>query len=382
MTRIAINGLGRIGKLVFQYLLESDAYKKGEIEIVAINDLTNVSQLAYLLKYDSTQLSMLQKGHTIHYKTVEGGSVFDEQGNLKADLVETDETLKGYLIVDNKEYPVYAQPDPTKLPWGKLGVDVVCECTGRFATIEGASQHLTAGAKHVIVNAPVKGTPNIVYNVNSHTLTGEEEIICGASCTTNCLAPLCKILDGIFGIEKGMMTTVHSYTADQSILDTPHKKGENSRRGRCAGVNIVPASTGAAEAVAKALPQLKGKLTGMAMRVPTATGSVVVLDVELKGKLTAEDINRHIEAVMDNISISGTHDPVVSSDIIGCEYGSFVDFQSTKVLESNGKTTLAQIVSWYDNEASYTHQFVKTLIDWIGKFNNIGCDKDACDIHF
>ena len=340
MKRIAINGLGRIGKLVFQYLLESEAYKNGEIEIVAINDLTNVSQLAYLLKYDSTQLSMLQKGHTVEY-----------EGND--------------LIVDGKRYPVYAQPDPTKLPWKELNVDVVCECTGRFATIEGASQHLTAGAKHVMVNAPVKGTPNIVYKVNSDVLTGKEEIICGASCTTNCLAPLAKILDEAFGIVKGMMTTVHSYTADQSILDCPHKKGENSRRGRCAGVNIVPASTGAAEAVAKALPQLKGKLTGMAMRVPTATGSVVVLDVELNANVSPEDINRVIETKMDNESISGTFDPVVSSDIIGCEYGSYVDFQSTKVLDTEGETTMAQIVSWYDNEASYTHQYVKTLTHWL-----------------
>lgn len=353
MKRIAINGLGRIGKLVFQYLLESEAYKNGEIEIVAINDLTNVSQLAYLLKYDSTQESMLQRGHTVKYReaTVDDSAIYG--------------SLQGFLIVDGKEYPVVSQPDPAKLPWRELNVDVVCECTGRFATIEGASQHLTAGAKHVMVNAPVKGTPNIVYKVNSDVLTGEEEIICGASCTTNCLAPLCQILDGVFGIEKGMMCTVHSFTADQAILDCPHKKGENSRRGRCASMNIVPAATGAAEAVAKALPQLKGKLTGMAMRVPTATGSVVVLDVELRGNLTAETINKHIEAVMDNESISGTYDPVVSSDIIGCKYGSYVDFLSTKVLENNGKTTMAQIVSWYDNEASYTHQYVKTLIHWI-----------------
>ena len=361
MKRIAINGLGRIGKLVFQYLLESEAYKRGEIEIVGINDLTNVSQLAYLLKYDSTQLSMLQKGHIVEYAEVETLGENEEWNPEYSWMYD----VKGYLIVDGKKYPIFAQPDPTKLPWGSLKVDVVCECTGRFATIEGASQHLTAGAKHVMVNAPVKGTPNIVYKVNSDVLTGKEEIICGASCTTNCLAPLCKILDGIFGIEKGMMTTVHSYTADQSILDCPHKKGENSRRGRCAGVNIVPASTGAAEAVAKALPQLKGKLTGMAMRVPTATGSVVVLDVELRGKLTAEEINRHVEAVMDNESISGTHDPVVSSDIIGCEYGSYVDFQSTKVLDVGENTTMAQMVSWYDNEASYTHQYVKTLIHWL-----------------
>jgi len=353
MKKIAINGLGRIGKLVFQYLLESEEYKKGEIEVVAINDLTNVSQLAYLLKYDSTQLSMLQKGHTVSY---------EDSSLAHSDHVEP----VGALIIDGKRYPVYAQPDPTKLPWGELNVDVVCECTGRFATIEGASQHLTAGAKHVMVNAPVKGTPNIVYKVNSDVLTGKEEIICGASCTTNCLAPLAKILDENLGIVKGMMTTVHSYTADQSILDCPHKKGENSRRGRCAGVNIVPASTGAAEAVAKALPQLKGKLTGMAMRVPTATGSVVVLDVELnKANLTAEAINEILISHVDNESISTTIDPVVSSDIIGCEYGSYVDLQCTKVLESDGKTTLAQIVSWYDNEASYTHQYVKTLTHWL-----------------
>lgn len=352
MTKIAINGLGRIGKLVFQYLLESEAYKNGEIEIVAINDLTNVSQLAYLLTYDSTQ-DPLGKHHSINYV-----------GNTEKPGPENGFEA-GVLIIDDKQYTVYAQPDPKQLPWGKLGVDIVCECTGRFATIEGASQHLTAGAKHVIVNAPVKGTPNIVYKVNSDELTGKEDIICGASCTTNCLAPLCKILDEQFGIVKGMMCTVHSFTADQSILDCPHKKGEKSRRGRCAGVNIVPAATGAAEAVAKALPQLKGKLTGMAMRVPTATGSVVVFDVELKGNLTEDEINNTIMKNIDNESISLTWDPVVSSDIIGCKFGSYVDMLSTKVVESDGNTTLAQIVSWYDNEASYTHQFVKTLIHWI-----------------
>ena len=355
--KIAINGLGRIGKLVLQYLLESEAYKNGDIEIVAINDLTNVSQLAYLLKYDSTQLSMLQRGHTVEPIYVPVGC--------------EEEFLQGYLRIDGKDYPVYAQPDPTKLPWKDLGVDVVCECTGRFATPELAHKHIEAGAKRVICNSPVKGVPNIVYNVNSDTLTGEEEIICGASCTTNCLAPLCKILDESFGIVKGMMTTVHAFTADQTLLDTPHRKGENSRRGRCAPNNIVPATTGAAEAVAKALPQLKGKLTGMAMRVPVATGSVVIFDVELKhtgaevSGLSAEEINSVLKAKMDNESISGTDDPVVSSDIIGIEFGSYIDFQSTKVLESDGKTTMAQIVSWYDNEASYTHQFVKTLIHWI-----------------
>lgn len=356
MKRIAINGLGRIGKLVFQYLLESKGYGK-DFEVVAINDLTNVSQLAYLLKYDSTQLSFIDKGHTVSYKdTIDGKKMYDK--------------LQGYLIVDGKYFPVFAEPNPTLLPWGPedFDIDVVCECTGRFATVEGASQHLTAGAKHVIVNAPVKGVKNIVFKVNSDTLGGQEQIICGASCTTNCLAPLAKILDDRFGIIKGLMTTVHSYTADQSILDCPHKKGENSRRGRCAGVNIVPTSTGAAEAVGKALPRLEGKLTGCAMRVPTATGSVVVFDVVLKGFYDKETIENAIINGVDNESISYTYDPVVSSDIIGCEYGSYVDMQSLKVLESNGEETMAQIVSWYDNEASYTHQFVKTLLYWIKLF--------------
>ena len=356
MKKIAINGLGRIGKLVFQYILESEAYKNGEIDVVAINDLTGVSQLAYLLKYDSTQQSMLDKGHTVEFKD------FTDPVGGHSDHVEP----VGALVIDGKEFKVYAEPNPTQLPWGVLGVDTVCECTGRFATVEAAHQHIEAGAKHVIVNSPVKGVPNVVFNVNSDSLTGDEEIICGASCTTNCLAPLAKILDEKFGIVKGMMTTVHSYTADQTILDTPHKKGEKSRRGRCAGANIVPATTGAAEAVAKALPQLKGKLTGMAMRVPTPTGSVVVFDVELaKPDLAPEAINFVLEKEMDNVAISGTWDPVVSSDIIGCKYGSYVDFLSTKVLESDGKTTMAQVVSWYDNEASYTHQYVNTLIHWM-----------------
>lgn len=350
MKKIAINGLGRIGKLVFQYILESEAYKNGDIEVVAINDLTSVSQLAYLLKYDSTQLSMLQKGHTVDYLTVDDN----------ADL------LKGYLVIDGKQYPVYAQPNPALLPWGKLGVNTVCECTGRFATPEAAHAHIDAGAKHVIVNSPVKGVPNIVYNVNSDKLTGDEEIICGASCTTNCLAPLVKILDESFGLVKGMMVTTHAYTADQTLLDTPHKKGETSRRGRAAAMNIVPTTTGAAEAVAKAYPAVKGKLTGMALRVPVATGSVVVLNAELNAKVTAEQVNKAIREKMDNVSISGTNDPVVSSDIIGCEYGSFVDFLSTNVLEQEGDTTMVQVVSWYDNEASYTHQYVNTLISFLG----------------
>ena len=348
MKKIAINGLGRIGKLVFQYLLESPKYGI-DYEIVAINDLTNVSQLAYLLKYDSTQVTMQEKGHSIDYELVE----------------DTTLDVQGYLIVGRDKFPVFAQPDPIKLPWSFYGVDVVCECTGRFAEYDKARAHIVAGAKHVIVNAPTKGTKNIVYRVNSDILDGTEDVICGASCTTNCLAPLAKILDEEFGIVKGMMTTIHAYTADQSLLDTPHKKGENSRRGRAAAVSIVPASTGAAEAVAKALPNLKGKLTGMAMRVPTPTGSVVVFDVELNKKITAEQINDILEEKADNIALSVTYDPVVSADIIGIPYGSYVDLQSTKVLETAENTTMAQIVSWYDNESSYTHQYVNTLIDWL-----------------
>ena len=368
MTKIAINGLGRIGKLVFQYLLESKAYKEGKIKIVAINDLTDVGQLAYLLKYDSTQEGM-GRNHRI--------------GEPPITAEESAKGIKGYLMVDNELFPVYAQPDPTKLPWKELDVDVVCECTGRFATIEGASQHLIAGAKHVMVNAPVKNVPNIVYKVNSDVLTGEEKIICGASCTTNCLAPLCKILDEAYGIKHGLMTTVHAYTADQSILDTPHKKGAASRRGRCAGNNIVPASTGAAEAVALALPKPKGKLTGTAMRVPVPAGSIVILDAVLKkANLTKEQINTTIWQNVDFESIAATEDPIVSSDIIGIPYGSYVDMASTKVLKIRGGTAV-QIASWYDNESSYTHQYVNSLLYWISLFpDHDACTHDACTIHF
>lgn len=351
MNKIAINGLGRIGKLVLQYLLESKGYGK-DYEVVAVNDLSSVEDLAYSLKYDSIQVTMKDKGHTISYETT------DADGTVEP---------KGYLIIDEHKLPVYSQPNPTQLPWGKLDVDVTCECTGRFATVEGASQHLTAGAKRVMVNAPVKGAPNVVYKINETELTKDTPIGSGASCTTNCLAPVAKALDEAYGIVKGMMCTVHSYTADQMLVDGLHKKGCNSGRGRAAGWNIVPTSTGAAEAVAKALPQLKGKLTGMAMRVPTLTGSVVVFDVELKGNLTAKEINDTLMQKADNESMSYTPDRVVSSDIVGCEYGSLVDLQSTKVLESNGETTMAQVVSWYDNEASYTHQYVKTLIYWLGQ---------------
>lgn len=334
--RIAINGLGRIGKLVFQYLLEEG---EDQVEVVAINDLTSTSQLAYLLKFDSTQWPM-GKTHTIDY-------------------------TEHSLIVDGKEYPVFAQPDPSLLPWKELGVEIVCEGTGRFDTIEKASQHIKAGAKHVIVNSPVKDVKNIVFNVNSDTLDGTEEIICGASCTTNCLAPLVKVLSEKFGIKISMMDTIHAYTADQTLLDTPHRKGENSRRGRCAGANIVPASTGAAEAVAKALPQVRGKLTGMAFRVPVPTGSVV--SYTFVPTTPIKDVDEVNEVLRTSCSetLGFTMEPVVSRDIVGMSYGSLVDGQSTKVLTTEDGTQMVKIVSWYDNEASYTHQYVKTLLYWI-----------------
>lgn len=332
--RVAINGLGRIGKLVLQYVLEEG----DSLVVVAVNDLTDTYQLYCLLMLDSTQQAA-GKTHAISYK-------------------------EHSITIDGKEIPVYAEPDPSKLPWKELGVDVVCECTGRFATPELAHKHIEAGAKHVLVNSPVKGVKNIVYGVNSDSLDGTEETVCGASCTTNCLAPLAKALDESFGIVQGMMVTAHAYTADQSVLDSPHRKGADSRRGRCAAMNIVPTTTGAAEAVAKALPQLKGKLTGMALRVPVATGSVVVFDVLLdKPNLTKEAINGAIVGAADE-TLGATNLPIVSRDVVGESHGSLVDLQSTKVLESDGKTTFAQIVSWYDNEASYTHQYVKTLIHW------------------
>lgn len=334
--KVAINGLGRIGKLVLQYVLE-----ESDLDVVAINDLTDTYQLYCLLMLDSTQQAA-GKSHAISY-------------------------AEHSITIDGKKIPVYAEPDPSKLPWKELGVDIVCECTGRFATPELAHKHIEAGAKHVLVNSPVKGVKNIVYGVNSDSLDGTEEIVCGASCTTNCLAPLAKVLDESFGIVQGMMVTAHAYTADQSVLDSPHRKGADSRRGRSAAMNIVPTTTGAAEAVAKALPQLRGKLTGMALRVPVATGSVVVFDVLLnKPNLTNVIINDTI-LKSTNSTLGATFLPVVSRDIVGETHGSLVDLQSTKVLQSDGKTTFAQIVSWYDNEASYTHQFVKTLIQFAGK---------------
>ena len=327
MVKVAINGFGRIGRLVFR-LMDEDP----EFEIVAINDLTDAEQLAYLLKYDTNHRN---------YKLDEIGFNGDK------------------LVVSGKEIPVFAEKDPSLLPWGSLDVDVVFECTGAFTSEEKASAHITAGAKKVIISAPAKGDlKTIVYNVNHNTLDGNETIISAASCTTNCLAPVLNVLDKEFGIEKGYMTTVHAYTNDQATLDIAHKKGIRARRGRACAANIVPASTGAASAIGLVLPQLKGKLDGTAMRVPVPTGSVVDLTLELKKNTTAEDINKAFEN-NQNETIKFTMDPIVSSDVIGSHYGSIVDGLSTNVLDVDGKQ-LVKVVAWYDNEMGYSTQMVRT----------------------
>jgi glyceraldehyde 3-phosphate dehydrogenase len=326
--KVAINGFGRIGRLAFRLMNEDP-----DFEIVALNDLTDAETLAYLLKYDTAQ------GRYKHDKiTVDGDSI----------------------VVDGKPVKVYAQPDPENLPWGDLGVEVVLECTGFFTSKEKAEKHIKAGAKKVVISAPAKGdVKTIVYNVNHDVLDGTETVVSGASCTTNCLAPIAQVLDEEFGLVKGFMTTVHAYTNDQNTLDAPHKKGIKARRGRAAAANIVPTSTGAAVAVGKVLPNLLGKLDGIALRVPTVTGSCVDLVVELEKEVTAEDINAAVKA-RANESMGYTEDPIVSSDTIGMTYGTLFDALSTKVMTVNGKQ-LVKVLTWYDNEMSYTAQMIRTM---------------------
>ena len=327
MIRVAINGFGRIGRLVFR-IMEEDK----DFEVVAINDLTDARQLAHLLKYDTNHRSYKRKEIT-----------FDE-----------DE-----IIIGERKIKVYAETDPTNLPWKDLDIDVVFECTGRFTDKEKANAHIVAGAKKVIISAPAKGDlKTIVYNVNNNTLDGTEEIISGASCTTNCLAPVLDVINKKFGIEKGYMTTVHAYTNDQVTLDVAHKKDINERRGRAAAMNIIPSSTGAAKAIGKVLPDLDGKLSGSAMRVPVPTGSVVDLVLELKQNTTVEAINKALEE-NQNETLEFTMDPVVSSDIIGMTCGALVDGQLTSILEVDGKQ-LVKVVAWYDNEMGYSNQMVRT----------------------
>ena len=327
MMKVAINGFGRIGRLVFR-IMEEDP----EFEVVAINDLTDAEQLAYLLKYDTSHR------------------------NYRVDDISFRDNK---IIVGAREVTVYSEMDPSNLPWGQLGVDAVFECTGKFVEKEKAEAHIKAGAKKVIISAPAKGDlKTVVYNVNDNILDGSEEVISAASCTTNCLAPVLKVLDENFGVVKGYMTTVHAYTNDQATLDIAHKKGINARRGRACAANIVPASTGAASAIGKVLPNLNGKLEGTAMRVPVTTGSVIDLTLELSKNVTVEEINTTLKN-NQNETLMYTDDPIVSSDVIGLRYGAVVDGLSTSVLEVEGKQ-LIKVVAWYDNEMGYSAQMVRT----------------------
>lgn len=334
MIKVAINGFGRIGRLAFRLMEENEEY-----EVVAINDLTDAEQLAYLLKYDTNH------------------------GNYRID----DISFEGeYIIIGDRKVRVYSEKDPAMLPWDNLGIDVVFECTGLFTSEEKAMAHINAGAKKVIISAPAKGNlKTIVYNVNHESLAGDEKIISAASCTTNCLAPVVDVLDKKFGINKGYMTTVHAYTNDQATLDVAHKKGIKARRGRACAANIVPASTGAASAIGLVCPNLKGKLEGVAMRVPVPTGSVVDLVLELGTTVTKEEVNMALKDAQ-NETLQYTEDPIVSSDVIGRRCGSLVDGLSTNVLNTEDGQ-LVKVVAWYDNEMSYTAQMVRTAKYLMGK---------------
>lgn len=327
MIRVAINGFGRIGRLVFR-LMEEDS----DFEVVAINDLTDAEQLAYLLKYDTNH------------------------GNYRVGEI----SFEGeYIIVGNRKIRVYAETDPSNLPWKELEIDEVFECTGRFTDEKSASMHIAAGAKKVIISAPAKGDiKTIVYNVNHKILTGSEKVISAASCTTNCLAPVLNIIENNIGIKKGFMTTVHAYTNDQATLDIAHKKGIYSRRGRACAANIIPSSTGAASAIGLVIPSLKGKLDGGALRVPVSTGSVIDLSLELNRNTTVEEINNLFKA-NSNETLGFTMDPIVSSDIIGSHLGGLIDGDLTRVLDVDGKQ-LVKVIAWYDNEMSYSAQMVRT----------------------
>lgn len=326
MIKIAINGFGRIGRLCFRETFGSE-----EFEVVAINDLTDAKTLAHLLKYDSAQKKY--EGHTI-------------------------ESTENSIIVDGKEIRIYAEKDPSNLPWSKLDVDVVFECTGFFTKKEDAMSHIKAGAKRVIISAPAKGdVKTIVYGVNENILDGSEEIISAASCTTNCLAPLAKVMNDNFKIKYGTMTTIHAYTNDQNTLDAPHRKGD-LRRARAAACNIVPNSTGAAKAIGLVIPELDGKLDGSAQRVPVVTGSLVELVCVLDKKVTKEEINEVMKNNA-NATLGYTEDEIVSSDVIGIRYGSLFDATQTKVI-STEDGQIVKVVAWYDNEMSYSTQMVRT----------------------
>ncbi|MBS3915099.1 MAG: type I glyceraldehyde-3-phosphate dehydrogenase [Bacteroidetes bacterium] len=329
--KVAINGFGRIGRLVFRQIHHMEG-----IDVVAINDLTSPAVLAHLLKYDSAQ------------------------GRFHAEVTATENSI----IVNGREVKIYAQKDPAQIPWGSHDVDVVIESTGFFTDKDKAAAHITAGAKRVVISAPATGDlKTVVFNVNHQILDGSETIISCASCTTNCLAPMAKVLQDTYGILAGSMTTIHAYTNDQNTLDAPHPKGD-LRRARAAAQNIIPNSTGAAKAIGLVLPELKGKLDGGAQRVPTITGSLTELTVVLGKKTTTEEINAAMKAAT-NESFGYTEDEIVSSDIIGMHFGSLFDATQTKVVTA-GDTQLVKVVSWYDNEMSYVSQLVRTVKHFAG----------------
>ena len=334
-VKVAINGFGRIGRLAFRQMFDAEGY-----EVVAINDLTSPKMLAHLLKYDTAQ-----------------GGFAGKYGEGKHTVSATDDSI----IVDGKEIKIYAEKDAVNCPWGKLDVDVVLECTGFYTSKDKSMAHITAGAKKVVISAPAgNDLKTIVFNVNHNTLTKEDAIISAASCTTNCLAPMAKALNDYAPIVSGIMTTVHAYTGDQMILDGPQRKGD-LRRSRAGAMNIVPNSTGAAKAIGLVIPELNGKLIGSAQRVPTATGSTTILVAVVKGKdVTKEAINEAMKAQATE-SFGYNTDEIVSSDVIGMKFGSLFDATQTMVSKIDDDTYQVQVVSWYDNENSYTSQMVRTI---------------------
>ncbi len=329
-VRVAINGFGRIGRLAFRQMFGLEGY-----EVVAINDLTSPEMLAHLLKYDSAQ------------------KFYEKSNSVKVG--------EGCIIVDGKEIPIYAEADAKNLPWGKLNVDVVLECTGFYTSKEKSQAHIDAGAKKVVISAPAgDNLPTVVFGVNENILSKNDTIISAASCTTNCLAPMTKALNDYAPIQSGIMTTVHAYTGDQMLLDGPHRKGD-LRRARAAACNIVPNSTGAAKAIGLVIPELKGKLIGSAQRVPVVTGSTTILVAVVKGEnITKESINEYMKSCA-NESYGYTEELLVSSDIIGMTYGSLFDATQTMVSKIEDGLYQVQVVAWYDNENSYTSQMVKTI---------------------
>ncbi|WP_069098682.1 type I glyceraldehyde-3-phosphate dehydrogenase [Mesomycoplasma ovipneumoniae] len=336
MKKIAINGFGRIGRLALRQLLD---VKDENLEVVAINDLTDASVLAHLFKYDSAQ------------------------GRFPGSVSVLKEDDKNYLVINDKKIRVFSERDPKMLPWGQLEIDLVLECTGLFASKAGATLHLDAGAKKVLVSAPAgNDVKTIVHNVNCHTVDENDKILSSASCTTNALAPLVNALDKEFGISHGFMTTVHAYTADQRLQDAPHR---DLRRARAAAVNLVPSSTGAAKAIGLVVPSLTGKLDGIAIRVPVITGSFVDLSVELKASPSIEELNKAIKKY-ESESFAYCDEPIVSSDIIGDTHGSVFDATLTKFVEVDGKR-LYKLYTWYDNESSFVAQFVRVIRYFIQK---------------